>query len=63
MRGSTTRGKNRFQDSWLQKYSWAKKMTTTHLTRTLCNSDINFVNIGDAALRKQENPNKKAPIK
>ena len=26
-------------------------------------SDINFVNIGDAALREQENPNKKAPIK
>ena len=47
----------------LQKYSWAKKKTATHVTCTFCNFDINFVNMGEVAPREQEKSNEKAPIK
>ena len=58
MKRSTPRGKDKFKDSWMQTYTWAKKKSATHVTCTLCNADINYVNMGESALKRHEKPNK-----
>ncbi len=59
----TKRGTNCFQQSWLKTYSWAKKKSETHVTCTLCLSDISFSNMGESALKNHCKANVTKPTK
>lgn len=65
MKRATQRGQNQFQESWLSKYSWVKKKSSTHVTCTICHSDLSFANMGESALKAHAKPNPigKAPTK
>ena len=60
---STPRGKNQFNEDWLKKYEWVKKKSSSHVTCTYCNTDLNFTNMGESALSKHEKPNPTNPTK
>ena len=63
MKRQTPRGQNQFQQSWLSTYDWVKKKSSTYVTCTICNADINFLNMGESALKRHAKPNPKAPTK
>ena len=59
----TPRGQNQFQLSWLSTYDWVKKKSSTHVTCTVCNTDLSFANMGETALKRHAQPNPTNPTR